>query len=114
MPPNEPVALLITAAHIEEARAIRSALLTKRLVACVNFIPIIESHYWWKGNIETAVETLIIAKTIAGRVDAVQQAIRSIHSYEVFELVVLPIVGGSTDYLDWIVGETRVDGSVER
>ncbi len=106
--------LLVTAAHLEEARAIGEALLSRRLAACVNFVPTMESHYWWKGTLETAVETLIIAKTVAGRVDEVQQAIRSIHSYEVFELVVLPIVGGNQEYLDWIVCETRINGSVER
>ena len=99
---NPPVVLLVTAESLEQARAISQALLQRRLVACVSLVAGLESHYWWKGALEEACETLLIAKTLASSVDAVRECIRQIHTYEVFELVAMPRVGGNAEYLDWI------------
>jgi periplasmic divalent cation tolerance protein len=104
---DAPVVLLVTAESLEQARAISRALLERRLVACVSLAAGLESHYWWKGVLEEACETLLIAKTLAGSVAAVRECIRQIHTYEVFELVAMPIVGGNADYLDWIRAEVK-------
>ena len=106
---TDPVILFITAENIDQARAIGMALLEERIVACVNLVPGIESHYWWGGNIESASETLIIAKTVSAQVEKARGIVRRIHTYETFELVVVPIIGGDSAYLNWIDAEAGLD-----
>ena len=108
--PLAPVIVMITAESHEQARAISRDLLERRLAACATLIRGVESLYWWKGVLESAVETLIIVKTVAGNGGSIRTAVRAIHTYEVFEMVVVPIVGGSEDYLDWIAREVLAEG----
>ena len=66
----------------------------------------VESRYWWGGTVETATEWLCVAKTTADRYDEVEAAIRSAHSYDVPEILALPVVRGSAPYLRWLGEET--------
>ena len=92
--------------EIKIARRIAQTLAQEQLVACVNIIPNIESVYRWKGKVENSNETLIIAKTVDKNVKKTIQRIKQLHKYDVPDIIVLPIIGGLKDYLDYINIET--------
>lgn len=92
------------------ARKIARALLDGRAVACVNILPTLESHYWWRGRRETAQEVLLIAKTTGGKVAAAMRTLRKMHPYEVPEIIALPIETGLPAYLRWIEKTTGGSG----
>jgi periplasmic divalent cation tolerance protein len=89
----------------EEAERLANALLEARLAACVNVVTQIRSFYWWKGKIESADEALIVIKTSSELFDQVRDLIHSKHSYDVPEVIALPVTAGSPAYLDWLSGE---------
>jgi periplasmic divalent cation tolerance protein len=91
---------------IKIARRIAQTLTQEQLVACVNIIPNIESVYRWKGKIENSNEIVIIAKTVDQNVKKTIKRIKQIHKYDVPDIIVLPIIGGLKDYLDYITIET--------
>jgi periplasmic divalent cation tolerance protein len=86
----------------EQAAQVARALVEQHLAACVNIVPSARSIYRWKGQIEEASEWLLVIKSRRDRFDALRAAIGKIHSYEVPELVALPIVDGSESYLSWM------------
>jgi periplasmic divalent cation tolerance protein len=94
--------VLTTCSSPEEARRIAQELVERRLAACVNIVPQIESVYRWKGEVETATEWLLIIKTMAESFELVRDAIGKVHSYAVPECIEIAIEGGSAAYLDWI------------
>ena len=95
-----------TTGTIEHARTIARSLVKEKLVACVNIIPNIESIYRWQGKIEEASECVLIVKTSERNVEKTIQKIRSLHPYEVPEIIVFPPVGGLKEYLDYVEAET--------
>ena len=97
----------ITARDAEEARRIGKILLLERLAACINIIPGMESHYWWEGKMESALEAVLIAKTRADLREALLERVRDLHEAEIPCIVFLPITGGNPDYLEWISSETE-------
>jgi periplasmic divalent cation tolerance protein len=103
---TDKIVVLVTCSSVEEGRKIARALVERRLAACVNVVTGIESVYRWKGAVEEASECLLLAKTTRGRFDPLQSAVRELHSYELPEVVALPIVDGVEAYLSWI--ETSV------
>ena len=88
-----PVVILITASTGEEAQQIADKLLTQRKAACVNIIPKVHSLFWWKGELDSAEETLLIVKSRASLVDEIVSLVKEVHSYEVPEVIALPLVG---------------------
>lgn len=99
---KEYIAIFVTCADNAQAHAIAGAVLETRLAACVNIVPQIRSLYWWKDAIQDESELLCIIKTHAGKFDDVRRAVAAVHSYEVPEIIAVPIVNGHKPYLDWI------------
>ncbi len=102
------IIVLVTAADDDEARLIARVLLEQRKAACVNIVPGIVSLFWWQEKIDQTSESLLIIKTNQSLLDEVEALVKEIHSYENPEIIALPVVGGSSQYLDWIgkeVGE---------
>ena len=95
--------VLVTAPDQKVARRLARAALKARLVACVNVVPRVESHYWWQGRIEFSAETLLILKTTRARLRALESLILAKHPYDTPEFLVLTAVGGNRKYLDWLV-----------
>jgi periplasmic divalent cation tolerance protein len=91
---------------IDSAKSIARSLVKEKLVACVHIIPRIESIYRWQGKIEEANECVLLAKTVDRNVEKTIQKIRSLHPYEVPEIIVFPPIGGLKEYLDYIEMET--------
>jgi periplasmic divalent cation tolerance protein len=106
-PSPEIVVVLCTAPHAE-SEPIARTLVNRRLVACVNMMPV-QSCYRWKGEVCKDEEDLLIAKTPREKADEVIAAIKGLHSYEIPEIIVLPVIAGHTPYLDWVVQETQND-----
>jgi len=102
-----PVVILITTSTGEEAQQIADKLLAQRKAACVNIIPKVHSLFWWKGELDSAEETLLIVKSGASLVDEIVSLVKEVHSYEVPEVIALPLVGGNQDYLNWMSAELR-------
>lgn len=100
-----PVVILITASMDEEAQEIANRLLTQRKAACVNIIPKVRSLFWWKGELDSADEAVLIVKTKASLVDEIVSLVKEAHSYEVPEVIALPLIGGNRDYLNWMSDE---------
>ena len=94
--------VLTTASSLEEAKQLARALVERRLAACVNIVPQIESIYWWKGEVEEARECLLLIKTKEEAFERLREAISELHSYEVPECISLPVDDGTAPYLQWI------------
>jgi len=104
---EEYLIVLITAPNEEEASNIAKELVADRLAACVNIVRNLRSIYRWQGRIEDEGEVLMIAKTRRSLFGALQNKVKELHSYTVPEIIALPIVAGSEDYLKWLGGETQ-------
>ena len=97
--------IYITAANDQEAQTIGELLLNKRKIACVNIVPKINSLFWWQGQIESEEERLLIIKTKTSVISEIVDLVKGVHSYDVPEIIALPIIGGNIDYLQWIADE---------
>ena len=104
---EEAIIAIITTPTKNEANKIVNNLLKNRLIACGNIIGPIYSHYWWKDKIEQSEEFLILAKSKQSMYKRLEERVLKLHSYKIPEILVLPIVGGSRAYLDWILNSAR-------
>ena len=102
----ELVVAFSTAGSPEEARRIATALVAEQLAACVNIVDNIHSIYRWQGAIESTAESLMLIKTRANLLPAIELRLRELHSYDVPELVAIPIGLGAQPYLDWLLAST--------
>lgn len=103
----EVLVVLVTAPSDVVASALAEQVVAAGLVACVNIVPGIRSVYRWQGAVESATEQLLVMKTTAVRLAALQAVIAGAHPYDVPEIIALPVHGGLPAYLQWIVDETR-------
>jgi periplasmic divalent cation tolerance protein len=93
--------VLVTAPEMKTARRLARAALEARLAACANLVPKVESHYWWRGKISKAAEVLIVLKTTAGKLPALERLIVAEHPYDTPEFVALPVGRVNRRYLSW-------------
>src|SRR2546427_8575188 len=100
---SRPLVVLMTAASQDEASRIAEMLVNSRLAACVQVLPEIHSVYRWKGEVERATETLLLAKTTSDKFDELDRAVREIHSYDTPEIVALPVNAAAESYLNWLL-----------
>ena len=87
----------------ETAQRISNQLVTDKFAACANILPSVESIYRWKEKIESGNETLVFFKLSEDRQSAFQDKLRSLHPYDVPEIIFVPVASGLTDYLQWVV-----------
>jgi len=99
--------VLTTAGSDEQAESIARALVDRRLAACVNIVHGVCSVYRWEGRVNREEEKLLLIKTAERLVPELVQAIREIHTYEIPEILALPIGHGDPDYLGWLSGELK-------
>ena len=104
-----PDATILVMTHVPDrvcADRLAKTLIDRRLAACVNIGAPVESMYHWRGQIETGTELPVAIKTRRALYSDVESAIRSVHPYELPEVIAVPIVDGDPGYLDWIAAET--------
>ena len=94
--------VLVTAPDLKTARKLAKAALAARLIACANLIPKVESHYWWRGKIESGAEVLLVLKTTKSKLAALEKLIMAKHPYDTPEFLVLSLTAGSRKYLAWL------------
>jgi periplasmic divalent cation tolerance protein len=99
--------VVMVTAPAEEAPELAKSLVEERLVACVNIVPGLRSLYWWEGKVEDEPEVLCIMKTRSNLFAPLRDRVRELHSYEVEEIIALPILAGNPPYLDWIKENTQ-------
>ncbi len=101
------IVTLCTVPDRESGEKIAAALVEERLAACVNIVAGVASVYRWKGKVEKASECLLIIKTGVSRFDVLKRRIQELHPYELPEIIALPIIHGSREYLNWITESTK-------
>jgi len=94
--------VLTTCPDVATGERLAHALVTERLAACVNILPVTKSVYLWKGRVESAAEQLLVIKSVARAFRAIQKRIVELHPYELPEVITVPVTGGFADYLAWI------------
>ena len=101
------IIVFVTTGSVEEAQKVGRALVEDRLVACTNIISPIQSIFQWQGKVSDEGEALLMAKTRASLFNDIVVRVKQLHSYEVPEIIAIPIVAGAEDYLNWIAEETK-------
>jgi periplasmic divalent cation tolerance protein len=94
--------IFVTAKDKKEAGKIARGLLEAKLIACANIVEGVQSLFWWQGKIDSSEEVLLVLKTKKVLFKKVSAKVKSLHSYQTPEIIALPIVDGSDDYLSWI------------
>ena len=107
-PMPDAAVVLTTLASVDEAVTLIRALLDRRLIACGNILPGVRSIYRWEGKVADEREVIVLLKTRAARVEALEMAFGELHPYKVPELLALPVSAGLHKYLEWIDDETSL------
>ena len=102
---SEAIRVVFISTPRDEAGPLARKLVEKRLAACVNLIPRIESYFWWDGAVEHDEEALIVAKTTEGRFPALMEFVEEVHPYDLPEVISLPLAEGLPQYIAWLVQE---------
>jgi periplasmic divalent cation tolerance protein len=102
------IVVLTTLASADEAVTLIRALLERRLIACGNILPGVRSIYRWEGKVADEREVIVLLKTRAARIEALEMAFAELHPYKVPELLALPVAAGLHKYLEWIDDETSL------
>ena len=96
------IVVLVACPTVAVARRLARRLIERRLAACVNAVPAVESTFRWQGKIEQCRETLLLIKTAAARFEPLRRAIKGLHPYDAPEIIALPVVAGHAPYLKWV------------
>ena len=103
---GDSLVVLCTCPDEDTGRRIAEALVREHLAACVNRMPGVRSTYRWQGQVMDEPEVLLIIKTVKSRYDALEVRLKALHPYEVPEIIAIPVVAGSAQYLTWVAAET--------
>ena len=106
MADSSPIIVLVTASSEGEAQRVANGLLEARLAACVSMVPGIYSRYFWAGKLEESEEVMLIVKSRQGLLEKIIACVKDRHSYDVPEILALPVISGNPDYLKWLDEET--------
>jgi periplasmic divalent cation tolerance protein len=101
------IVVLITTGSEEEARKIAELLVNEKKAACINIVPGVDSLFRWEGKLDSARESLLLVKTKASLFPEIVELVKRTHSYKVPEIIALPIIAGSEDYLKWLDNACR-------
>lgn len=96
------IVIFITTANKKEATKIAQELIKNKLAACVNIIQGVHSLFWWEGKVDRAKEAFLIVKSKKSNLRAIIKRVKSVHSYQIPEIIALPIIGGNKSYLNWL------------
>ncbi len=107
--PERPIAVFITAPNKEEASRLADMLVERRLAACVQILPAMESVYRWQGKVERQGEVLLIAKTLNSKFADLEREVLALHSYETPEIVAVPLTALSEPYRQWLNASMTTD-----
>ena len=99
--------VLVTAPDRKTARALARAALSARLIACANLVSKIESHYWWRGKIESGNEVLLVLKTQKSKLAGLEKLVLARHPCDTPEFIALPLSAGNKRYLDWLAASCQ-------
>ncbi len=99
---TDKLVIFVTCSQREEAEQLARSLVEQRLAACVNVLPGILSWYWWERQVTRDEELLLVIKTTRSKFEELRKEVQRLHSYSVPEIIAMPIVEGSEDYLNWI------------
>jgi periplasmic divalent cation tolerance protein len=100
--------VLVTCASEAAAEALATSLVEERLAACGNIVPGVRSIYRWQGAVQRDSEVLLLLKTVAAKVPALSARVRELHTYDLPEVLALPVLGGLQAYLEWIEESTNL------
>lgn len=100
------IVILVTAKDQAQANQIAAKLVQEKLIACANVVPGVQSVFRWEGKVDRAQEVLLILKSHRRHFPAIVKRVKALHSYDVPEVIALPIVEGNKDYLKWITETT--------
>ncbi|MFQ5640221.1 MAG: divalent-cation tolerance protein CutA [bacterium] len=106
---SERIVVFVTCGSEEEAKKISRELLDAQLIACANVVPSVLSIFRWQGKIDEESEVLIVIKSVKTNLAQIVTKVKAMHSYDVPEIIAMPIIGGSDDYLRWVDNETMPD-----
>ena len=104
--------VLVTAPNLKVARQLAQIILQQRQAACVNLVPRLESHYWWRGKLERSAEILLLIKTTKPKLRTLEKLILAQHPYDTPEFVVVPLQSGHQRYLAWISESVKTPARV--
>ncbi len=99
---NDFIQVFVSCESRDQARLLVDSLLEEHIIACAQILPKVESFYRWRGQIEQSEECLLILKSTQDQFNALEQLVTEMHSYDVPEIIAVPIVAGSPNYLQWI------------
>ncbi|OGW56121.1 MAG: cytochrome C biogenesis protein CcdA [Nitrospirae bacterium RIFCSPHIGHO2_02_FULL_42_12] len=100
------IVILITAGSVEEGEKIANALVESRLAACANIIPSVRSIFFWEGKTCQEQEVLLVVKSRRQLLEKIIDKVKQVHSYKVPEIIALPVIDGSREYLKWVEEST--------
>jgi periplasmic divalent cation tolerance protein len=109
---TDKIVVFSTCGSVGDAESLARHLIETRMAACVNVFPQIPSYYRWEGEIQSSAECLLLIKTSRDLFDLLRQKLEAAHSYELPEVLALPIIAGSPNYLDWLTRELIQDPAV--
>ncbi len=101
------IVVLVTTKDTKQGQKIADGLLQDKLIACANIVADVRSLFWWQGKIDSSKEALLVLKTRKALFKKVIAKVKALHSYQVPEIIALPIAAGSSDYLKWINASVR-------